>query len=304
MRALAACFFCFCFCGAVAQPPGVKKVEALILTALVKKDTQTASRYVDDSFILVRADGVVQDKKEFMDSYRIFTPEMDLRLRTEHRKMIDKGDLVILQGLLVSQWKEGSQALRSKMPYTDTYRKSGGQWRLLTSFVNDIGEDYYVLTDTTGIREAIARQYKVLDRTVNEKDILRHLSLKTNDFSTLDHQGNIGSAQFMRTRSRLLFSALRDSIQSVNEIESIAIQEDTVKVIVHQSFKRNQLMAGKVRRVETSARQRESWMLTREGWKLVFVDQVQPLTRVVDGTPTDPTRPFNPNDPAFKKDEP
>jgi ketosteroid isomerase-like protein len=304
MKAFVLCVISFCYFRAVAQPDEVKKVEALLLNAFVKKDSQSIVRYVDDNFILLHADGDVQNKKEFVGAYTVYTPEMGLKLRAEHRQTIDKGDVVILRGILISRWKEGNQVLQSKVPYTDTYKKSGGQWRLITSFVNDVGEDYYVLTDTTGIREAITRQYKILDRTVNEKDLVRHLSLKTGDFSTLDHLGNIGAPQFMRNRSKNLFNALRDSIQSLNEIESIELKDDTAKVIVHQSFKRNQLMAGQVRRVETSARQRESWMLTREGWKLVFVDQVQPLTRVVDGKPTNPAKPFNPNDPPYKKDVP
>jgi ketosteroid isomerase-like protein len=304
MKAFVLCVISFCYFRAVAQPDEVKKVEALLLNAFVKKDSQSIARYVDDNFILLHADGGVQNKKEYVGAYTVYTPEMGLQLRTEHRQTIDKGGLVILRGILVSRWKEGNQVLQSKVPYTDTYQKSGGQWRLITSFVNDVGEDYYVLTDTTGIREAIKRQYKILDRTVNEKDLVRHLNLKTGDFSTLDHLGNPGSPQFMRNRSKNLFNALRDSIQSLNEIESIEVKGDTAKVIVHQSFKRNQLMAGQVRRVETSARQRESWMLTREGWKLVFVDQVQPLTRVVDGKPTNPAKPFNPNDPPYKKDLP
>lgn len=304
MKVFALCLFFFCFCRAFAQPGEVNNVEALILNAFLKKDTQTISRYVDEGFILVHADGAVQGKKEFLGTYNLYTPEMGLNLNAEHRQTISKGDLVILRGVLVSQWKEGNRTLRSKVPYTDTYKKSGGQWRLLASYVNDIGEDYFVITDTAGIRNAIAEQYKLLDRTVNEKDIVRHLSLKTGDFSTRDHLGNWGSPQFMRNRSKNLFNALRDSIQSLNQIESVEVKNDTAKVIVHQSFKRKQFMAGKVRRVETSARQRESWMLTREGWKLVFVDQVHPLTRVVDGKPTDPAKPFNPNDPPFKKEGP
>ena len=304
MKAFVLCLFSFSFCRAVAQPDDIKKVEALLLHAFVAKDSQTVGRYVDDNFMLVHADGAVQNKKEVMRAYKVYTPEMALKLWAEHQQVINKGNLVILRGILISRWMEGSQVLQSKVPYTDTYQKSGGQWRLLSSFVNDVGEDCYVLTDTTGIREAIIRQYKILDSTVNEKDILRHLSLKTGDFSTLDHLGNVGSPQFMRNRSKNLFNALRDSIQSLNQIESIEVKDDTAKVIVHQFFKRNQLMAGRVRRVETSARQRESWMLTREGWKLVFVDQVHPLTRVVDGKPTSPTKPFNPNDPPYKKDGP
>ena len=53
--------------------------------------------------------------------------------------------------------------------------------------------------------------------------------------------------------------------------------------------------------MQTTARQRESWMLTRDGWKLVFVDRVIPLTRTVDGVITDPLKPVNWNDPIFNK---
>lgn len=284
-------------------------MEAAILSAFMKKDTQSLKRWVDENFILVHADGIIQNKKDFVNAYKVnvfkpaynvFQPEDSFRISTLHEKLIGKDDLVILNGILLNQWQENGSTVRSKTPYTATYKKTNGKWQLISLYMNDVGEDYFELKDTTGVRAAIAKQYERLDRSVEQKDLCTNLSLKTSDFSTIDYFGNKGSAQFMRQRSKLIFNAMSDSIAVHDEIESISFVGDTAKVIVHQSFKRNQLYAGKVRWVETSARQRESWMLTREGWKLVFVDLVNPLTRIVDGIATDATKPFNPNDPAFK----
>jgi hypothetical protein len=283
-----------------AQINDVKKIEAAILAAFMMKDTQSLKKWVDEDFILVRADGSMQNKKDFVNGYNVFSPADSLHISAWHEKLIYKNDLIMLNGVVLTQWQENGRTVRSKIPYTDTYKKINGRWQLISSFNNDVGENYFELKDTTGVRAAIAKQYERLDRSVEQKDLCTNLALKTSDFSTRDHLGNRGSAQFMRQRSKMIFDAMRDSIQVHDAIESIAFVGDTAKVIVHQSFKRNQFMAGKVRRVETSARQRESWMLTRDGWKLVFVDQVHPLTRVVDGIATDATKPFNPNDPAFK----
>jgi Domain of unknown function (DUF4440) len=292
-----------------AQINDAKKLETAILTAFMKKDTQSLKRYTDENFILIHADGIIQDKKDFVNAYHVnvfkpaynvFQPEDSFRISAQHEKVIGKNDLVILNGILLNQWQENGNIVRSKTPYIATYKKTYDKWQLISLYLNDVGEDYFELKDTTGVRAAIAKQYVRLDHSTEQKDLCTHLSLKTSDFSTLDQFGNKGSAQFMRQRSKMIFNAMQDSIQVHDELESIAFVGDTAKVFVHQSFKRNQFMAGKIRRVETSARQRESWMLTRDGWKLVFVDQVHPLTRVVDGIATDATKPFNPNDPAFK----
>lgn len=258
-----------------------KKLETAILTAFMKKDTQSLKRYTYENFILVHADGIIQNKKDFVNAYHVnvfkpaynvFQPEDSFRISSQHEKVIGKNDLVILNGILLNQWQEDGCIVRSKAPYTATYKKTNGKWQLISLYINDVGEDYFELKDTTGVRAAIAKQYEKLDYSVEQKDLCTILSLNTSDFSTIDSYGNKGSAQYMRQRSKLIFKAMRDSIDVHNEIESIALVGDTAKVIVHQSFKRNQFMAGKVRRVETSARQRESWMLTRDGWKLAFVE--------------------------------
>lgn len=280
----------------------VLQAEKRILAFLQQKDSSGLSKLVDNDFILVQADGLIQYKKDFITAYRNFTASNKLLLTSQVDKIIQKKDITILGGVLVQQWEEGTNTMRLKMRYTDTYRRDGDQWVLLSSFVNDNGEDYFRIRDTTGIKAAIQSRYKILDESVEKKDLLLHLSLKTGDFTTYDHLGNMGSPKFMRQRSRILFSAIKDSIESTNTIESVSVVDDTAKVIVHQAFSRRQMAGGRLRYMKTSARQRESWMRTREGWKLVFVDKVQPLTRIVDGIETDASKPVNWNDPAFKKD--
>jgi len=284
-----------------AQVKQVLKAEQAILDAFCKQDTQFIKNSVDDAFILVHADGAIDGKKEFIRSYSSFTPDNKLSIHTSLEKSIDKGDIMIIVGRVESSWKEGKDDLASINRYTDTYKKHGDNWLLVSSFTNDIGEDFFRLKDTTGVWAAIRHQYEVLDRSVEDKNLCVHLALKTEDFSTLDDKGNFASASFMRNRSKNLFNAMIDSIETNNTVEKIEIAGDTAKATVLQIFKRRQKAPGKIRYFETSARQRESWMLTREGWKLVFVDKVVPLTRVVDGIKTDPTKPVNWNDPVFQK---
>jgi hypothetical protein len=284
-----------------ASQENILQSEKKIIRYLEQRDSASLARMVDDQFILVHADGLVQNKSDFITAYAGYSPSANLALTTKVDKIIEKGDITILHGVLIQQWQEGSNTLRLKIPYTDSYRRSGKEWILLTSFVNDNGEEYFRIKDTTGIKDSIQARYKILDESVEKKDLCLHLGLKTGDFTTYDHLGNIGSPKFMRLRSKLLFNAIIDSVESTNTVEAISFADDTAKVIVHQAFYRRQMAGGKIRYMQTTVRQRESWMQTREGWKLVFVDQVQPLTRIVNGIPTDASKPVNWNDPVFKK---
>ena len=285
-----------------SQQEDLLKTEKKILEYLVKKDSVRLKSMIDKDFIMIQADGYVQHRSEFIHAYDPFGPEYKLVISATGYRPIIKDNMAILSGVATQQWQEGARTMRLKTRYTDTYRRSGKNWILFSSFINDNGEDYFVITDTSGIKTAIQDRYRMLDSSVEKKDLCLHLSLKTNDFTTVDHLGNIGSPKFMRQRSRLLFGLIEDSIESNNTIESVTMVGDTAKVIVHQEFKRKQRAGGKVRYMQTTVRQRESWMLTRDGWKLVFVDRVQPLTRIIDGIKTDPDKPVNWNDPVFKKE--
>lgn len=283
-----------------AQPAEIRKVQSAIITTLVVKDSANLKNYVDDNFILVHADGLVQGKKEFIHSYDAYGPNEGLSVMLIPAGEKVSGDVIIVRGIAQSQWLEGDFLLRSKIPYTDTYHNVNGRWLLLSSFINDMGENYYALGDTTGVRAAIIERYRLFDKSVMEKNLAAHLSLKTNDFSSIDQAGNAGSPKLVRERSVRLFDEMKDQIRIISKAESFEFMEDTVKVIVLQTFNRNQLIAGKTRHIESSIRERDNWLLTKEGWKLVLVDNIRPISRIVDGMPTDPSRPFDPKAPAYK----
>jgi hypothetical protein len=300
MKYFSLILFCFAWMNVSSQPQPIRKAQTAILTGFIMKDTNGLKSHVDEQFILVHNDGLVEGRSAYIHSYDMFTPDDALSIMLMHESHTELPDLMMVRGTMMSQWMEADRLVRSKKKYLETYQNKKGNWMLVSLYLNDNGEDYYALADTSGIRNIIAQRYKALDRSVMDKDICAHLALKSSDFSTVDHLGNSASPKFMRSRSENLFKALRDSVSVTNTIESLEFAEDTVKATVLQSFKRRQIMAGKTRYVESSARQRESWMLTRDGWKLVYVDKVKPLTRIVDRMPTDPAKPFDPKAVGFK----
>lgn len=84
---------------------------------------------------------------------------------------------------------------------------------------------------------------------------------------------------------------------AVSEKKLIAVAE------VLQEVSRYRELAGKLRKVDTSVMQRETWAKTPEGWRLKSVDNVRDQKRFVDGKRVDPTKPYNPDDPPYNPDD-
>ena len=59
---------------------------------------------------------------------------------------------------------------------------------------------------------------------------------------------------------------------------------------------------GQLRRIDTSACQRETWINTVEGWRLRLIDSVQPLFWSADGKRVDPSKSYDPDAPAYAPD--
>jgi hypothetical protein len=64
-----------------------------------------------------------------------------------------------------------------------------------------------------------------------------------------------------------------------------------------------QMKAGRLRRVETEAIQTETWLNTAEGWKLHHIGDVKPGVWRVDGKRIDPTKPYDPDAPAYEPEK-
>jgi hypothetical protein len=154
--------------------------------------------------------------------------------------------------------------------------------------------------NTRRVRKELEERYQNLAKANQERDLQAILALRTPDSSAKGPDGQSSNYQQMAEYSRQLVQAIRPPIHLQNTILELAVDQDQARAVVLQEFSRMQNMAGKIRKVETSAIQRETWVKTPEGWKLKFVDDVHDRRWFVDGKRVDPQKPYNPDDPPYK----
>lgn len=152
------------------------------------------------------------------------------------------------------------------------------------------------------VRRALEGQYAKIAEANKNKDLAALLAIRTPDFSAQFPDGEIRNSEEMAGYSRVLFEQVQPPITVSNTIETLTVRGNEAIAVVHQQFSRMQVKAGQLRKVETEARQRETWVLTQEGWKLKFVDDVHPGAWYVDGKRVDPSKPYDPNAPSYNPD--
>lgn len=164
------------------------------------------------------------------------------------------------------------------------------------------GDTVIVQDKSKPVRRALEEQYAKIAEANKNKDLAAVLALRTPDFSAQFANGEIRNSEEMARYSRILFEQMRPPITVSNTIETLTVRGNEAIAVVHQRFSRMQVKAGQLRKVETEARQRETWVLTQEGWKLKFVDDVHPGAWYVDGKRVDPSKPYDPNAPPYNPD--
>ncbi|MEA2205925.1 MAG: hypothetical protein QOE77_2701 [Blastocatellia bacterium] len=152
------------------------------------------------------------------------------------------------------------------------------------------------------VRRALEEQYAKLAEANKNKDLQALLALRTPGFSAKFPNGEIKDSAYMAGYSRILFHQMQAPISLSNTIETLEVNGNEAIAVVHQRFARMQVKGGQLHRVETEARQRETWVLTGDGWKLKFVDDVHPGAWYVDGRPVDPSKPYDPAAPPYNPD--
>lgn len=95
----------------------------------------------------------------------------------------------------------------------------------------------------------------------------------------------------METYTRRMVAAVDSVIHIRNIIRSFEQRGDTAVADVCQEFSRIQRIGEVPRRVDTSALQRESWILQDGEWKRFRVENVRGNRWFVDGVRIDPARP-------------
>ena len=174
----------------------------------------------------------------------------------------------------------------------------------LAFIVTALGPAAAPAQDDTEVRKELETQYRKLAEAHDRKDLKAIASLKTEDFHAIFPDGRVGDVKTMEQYTRQFIEANQPPFHIRNTIQQLTVSENRLIAVaeVFQEVSRTRELAGKVRKVETSVVQRETWAKTPEGWKLKCVDHVRDQRRFVDGKRVDPTKPFDPNAAPYDPD--
>lgn len=150
------------------------------------------------------------------------------------------------------------------------------------------------------VRRALEEQYKKVAQAQINEDIEAMRALRTPDFSVDLPNGDRWDLETALNYSRAGFQQVESNISISNTIETLDVHDNEADAVVHQRWSRMQIKAGKLRRVDTEAIQTETWVNTKDGWKLKHIGNVKPGAWYIDGKRIDPTRPYDPDAPEYK----
>jgi hypothetical protein len=150
------------------------------------------------------------------------------------------------------------------------------------------------------VRRALEEQYAKIAEATRNKNLAALLALRTSDFSVHMPNGETWSFDQSAEYAKRGFEQVQSIISLSFEIATIDLKGNEAAAIIHQHWSRMQIMKGKLRRVETSAVQRETWINTPEGWRLKLIDDIHPGAWYVDGKRVDPTKPYDPEAPPYQ----
>jgi ketosteroid isomerase-like protein len=164
-----------------------------------------------------------------------------------------------------------------------------------------VKDDRVVVRDKSKpVRRALEQQYARIAEAQINKDIDAMRALRTPDFTVDMPNGQRWDLETSLNYSRIGFQQVQSNISISNTIESLDVHGDEAVAVVHQRWSRMQMKGGKLRRVDTEAIQTETWVNTKDGWKLKHIGDIKPGRWYVDGKRVDPSRPYDPDAPEFK----
>jgi hypothetical protein len=150
------------------------------------------------------------------------------------------------------------------------------------------------------VRRALERQYAAIRRAHLAKDLDAMMALRTPDFEAHLPNGQVWDFAASRAYTQAAFEQVQRDLDVRFIIHEIDLNGSTAAAHIEQHWSRLQMRAGKVRKVETTAHQRETWLQTPQGWRLQRIDQIKPGPWFVDGKQIDPSKPYDPDAPEFK----
>jgi len=149
------------------------------------------------------------------------------------------------------------------------------------------------------IRRQLTEQYKRIEAANKNKDVMALLSLRAPNCSANGPDGTHSNCVDMDNYTKQLIAEIGTVASLTNTILALRVEGETAVATVAQHFVRTQMKLGKLRNIDTSAIQDETWVRTPESWKLQFVANVHGRRWYVDGKRIDPHKPFDPDAPPY-----
>jgi tetratricopeptide (TPR) repeat protein len=152
--------------------------------------------------------------------------------------------------------------------------------------------------------KAIGAQYNRLAEAIKKKDLDALFALYTPDFHASTPTGEVWSRERALAYQRNGLAQVKETIHVSNTILQLTICGDEAKATVLQVWFRTQMMAGKLRRVETNAVQDEQWIKLPDGWKRGNISNVKNGVALVDGKRVNTNQPYDPEAPEYDPYDP
>jgi hypothetical protein len=193
-----------------------------------------------------------------------------------------------------------------------------------------VKDDRVIVRDKSKpVRRALEEQYAKIAEAQRNEDIEALRATRTPDFTVDLPNGQKWDLDTAMNYSRAGFQQVESNIHISNTIESLDVREVSpcalldgratapddrspapddrsaapcyqAVAVVHQRWSRMQMKGGKLRRVDTEAIQTETWVRTKDGWRLRHIGNVKPGAWYVDGKRVDPSKPYDPNAPEYR----
>ena len=151
---------------------------------------------------------------------------------------------------------------------------------------------------------AIGAQYNKLAEAIRKKDIDALVALYTPDFHAVTPTGEVWSRKRSLAYQKNGLAQVKETTHISNTILWLTVCGDEAKATVLQAWYRTQMMAGKLRRVETHAVQDEKWVKTPDGWKRGDINDYTNGLAFVDGKRVDTSQPYDPEAPEYDPYDP
>lgn len=145
------------------------------------------------------------------------------------------------------------------------------------------------------VQRELESRYAQLAEANRRKDLDALLALRTKDYVAEMPGGITFDYNALANYSGAMLQQVERIATLSNTILKLSLDGDVAIATVFQQFSRTQMKAGRLRNVETTAIQDETWVRTPEGWKNRRVAKIHARKWYVDGKRVDPNKPYDPD---------